>query len=269
MLRFGTAGIPIGCRGCSSIDAVEYIKKIGLDSLELEFVRGVKMSESAAKSIKEISERLDIKISSHAPYYINLISRDQNILERSKEHIRRALKITDVAGGYVTCIHTGYYVPLLGQEENYRVVRDIYRELNEWREQNGIKTEIGPESRGKKKGFGSVQELIRLYHDVNITPVFDIAHIHATGEFNFRVEEEYYRFFRMVEGIIYHVHFSEIDYNEGGERNHLNVGEKGEPDYRAFLRVAKELGIEMNIISETPDLERSAMMMKTYYLKTI
>ncbi|MCS7122850.1 MAG: TIM barrel protein [Candidatus Micrarchaeota archaeon] len=269
MIKFGTAGIPVGCKRCSSIDAIEYIKRVGLDSLELEFVRGVKMNETTAESIREMSNRLDVIISSHAPYYINLLSRDKNILERSKQHITKSLRITDIAGGYLTCIHTGYYVPLLGQEENYRIVRDLYRELNEWREQNRIKTKIAPESRGKKRGFGSVDELIRLYHDVDIMPVFDIAHIHATGEFDFRSEDEYHRFFRLVDGLIYHVHFSEINYTDAGEKNHLNVGDRGEPDYRSFLKVAKEIGIKMNVISETPDLERSAIVMKTYYLKTI
>lgn len=269
-MEFGVAGIPNNCKSCSSLEALKYIKNIGLDSMELEFVRGVKMREETAIQIKRASEDCGVLISSHAPYYINLLSRDKNIVERSKKHILDSLRITDLAGGYVTAIHSGYMQHLLGAEENYKIIKEIYEELDQERKDMGIKCKMGPESRGKIKGFGDMNQLLRLMEEVDVLAIFDIAHLHATREFNFINKEEFYRFFKNVEHLEkLHIHFSEIDYGDSGEKSHLNLETKNEPNYKYFLEVAKELGVEMNIILETPDLENSALKMKNYYLKIV
>ncbi len=268
MISLGIAGIPIGCKNCNTEQGIEYTAKLGLNAFELEFVHGVRLTEDKAKRIKAISQDMNIILSSHAPYYINLLSRDKNVLERSKQHIIQALRITDIAGGYVTAIHTGYLLPLLGKDENYRIVKDIYRELDEYRKNIGIRCRLGPESRGKLVGFGSMDFLIRLYQDVDVLPIFDIAHLQATREYDFRSKDEYYRFFKDVEIIDrLHIHFSEIEYNDKGEIKHLNLTTKYIPDYRIFLDVAIELGVNINVILETPDLENSAMRMREYLLK--
>ncbi|MEM1971274.1 MAG: TIM barrel protein [Candidatus Anstonellales archaeon] len=269
-MKFGVAGIPVGCKRCNSEQGIRYVKSLGLDSMELEFVHGVKMSEEMASSIGRIAEDLGVTISSHAPYYINLLSRDKEVVTNSEEHIIRALKITDRAGGYVTAIHTGYMIDILGEEENYRIVKERYSKIEEFREQNSIRCKLGPESRGKRKGFGSLSQLIKLYEDLDVLPVFDIAHMHATGEFDFTKPSEFYRFFKSVDRIEkLHIHFSEIDYNHNGERRHLDLGERYQPDYRMFIDISRELGLGINVILETPDLERSALLMKEYYLKTV
>ncbi|MFN6992044.1 MAG: hypothetical protein ACK4MM_04925 [Fervidobacterium sp.] len=104
----------------------------------------------------------------------------------------------------------------------------------------------------------------------NFIPVFDIAHLHATKEFNFTIKEEFYRFFKIIEKIDkIHIHFSEIDYGDSGEKSHLSLETKYEPNYKLFLEVAKEIGRELNIILETPDLEVSAIKMKKYCLKIV
>lgn len=268
MISIGVAGIPIGCIGCNTEQGIEYVARLGLDAFEIEFVHGVRLSEERAKNIKKLSEDKKIIISSHAPYYINLLSRNKDVLEKSKHHILQSLQVTDAAGGYVTAIHTGYVLSLLGAEENYKIVRDIYKELDDERKSLGIRCQLGPESRGKLAGFGSMSELLRLYQDLEILPVFDIAHLHATREYDFKTRDEYYRFFKDVEIINrLHIHFSEIEYNGKGEIKHLNLTTQYLPDYRIFIDVAKELGVKMNVIVETPDLETSALRMREYLLK--
>ena len=54
-LLFGTAGTPHGAKKKGSIKKIEYIREIGLDCMELEFVRGVRMKEEKTHSVFETS----------------------------------------------------------------------------------------------------------------------------------------------------------------------------------------------------------------------
>ena len=60
-IRFGPAGIPLGCEG-TTLDAISYCKKIGLGAMEVEFVRGVKMSNEKALEVGKKAKELDIKL---------------------------------------------------------------------------------------------------------------------------------------------------------------------------------------------------------------
>ncbi len=213
-MHIGTAGIPIGCKNCSSVDALKFLKDMGLNALELEFVRGVKMGEETAKKIKNRADLLGVKISSHAPYYINLASDDPNKLERSLEHIKKSLYITNLAGGHITAIHMGYYQNL-GKEETYKRMKNALKSLGEFIEQYNIKTKMGPETAGKLSQFGRLDELLRLMEEVNyVEPVFDIAHLHATREFDFTKKQSYYDFFIKTNLDHYHFHFFVLFYGE-------------------------------------------------------
>ncbi len=51
----GPAGIPIGAkerkRSASTIDGIRYVKEIGLNAMEVEFVQGVRMTRDAAQEL--------------------------------------------------------------------------------------------------------------------------------------------------------------------------------------------------------------------------
>ena len=52
-LLFGTAGVPFSAADDSSLAAIERIKGLGLDCLEIEFVNGVKMGLDTAAKVRE------------------------------------------------------------------------------------------------------------------------------------------------------------------------------------------------------------------------
>jgi endonuclease IV len=87
MLRFGPAGIPASSR--THEEGLERISALGLGALEVEFVRGVRMGYEEAARIGALARKLDIRLSAHAPYYINLNSKDPAIVEKSKKKDRR------------------------------------------------------------------------------------------------------------------------------------------------------------------------------------
>lgn len=76
-LRFGTAGIPISTPKPSTIAGIERVRELGLDAMELEFVRGINIKPELAKKIKYVAEKNDIVLTAHAPYYINLNAKEK------------------------------------------------------------------------------------------------------------------------------------------------------------------------------------------------
>jgi len=77
-LFFGTAGIPHSIQKSSTIEGIKQIKKLNLDCMELEFVQGIYLSAEKSLQVKEVAEKNSCLLSAHAPYYINLNSRDYN-----------------------------------------------------------------------------------------------------------------------------------------------------------------------------------------------
>jgi len=61
-----------------SISGITRVCELGLGCMELEFVRGVKMGEKTARAVHEVAEKLGIRLSVHAPYYINLNGRGRD-----------------------------------------------------------------------------------------------------------------------------------------------------------------------------------------------
>lgn len=82
-VMFGPAGSPVNYKG-AAYKAPKYIKEEGLDSYEYQSPYGVRIGEKSAKILKEESEKHDILISMHGPYYINLCSKEEEKIKKSQ-----------------------------------------------------------------------------------------------------------------------------------------------------------------------------------------
>jgi deoxyribonuclease-4 len=77
--RFGTVGSPKSTpkKPGGSVGAVLRSAELGLYTLELGWVRSVRVSEKTCAKIKETAQAKNVAISVHAPYYINLNANDE------------------------------------------------------------------------------------------------------------------------------------------------------------------------------------------------
>ena len=75
-VHFGTAGF-----GMPSLDGLDEVKRLGLSCAEVEFTHGVRMSNKLALQVGKKAEKLRIKLSVHAPYYINLNSEKKSVIK--------------------------------------------------------------------------------------------------------------------------------------------------------------------------------------------
>ncbi len=108
-LRIGTAGIPASAKPQTTPDGIRRLAELGLDHMEIEFVRGVRMGEKTARTVGELAEELSISLTVHAPYYINLNSADPEKIEASKKRIVQAAKVGAAAGAVSVTFHAAFY----------------------------------------------------------------------------------------------------------------------------------------------------------------
>lgn len=272
-LRFGTAGIPISTPKPSTLTGIEQVKKLGLDAMELEFVRGVNLKPEMAKKIKYAAQKNDILLTAHAPYYINLNATEKAKREASKNRIIQSAERLHEAGGWSVVFHAGYY---LKQEPSkvYDTIKSEIRDIVKTLQDKGVNVWIRPELTGKPTQFGSLNELIRISQEVEqVLPAIDFAHCHARNKGKYNSTEEWREMLSLLEEGLgrdalnnMHIHISGIEYSDKGEKNHLNLQES-DMKWKDLLRVLKEFKVKGVVISESPNIEGDAILMKRKYEK--
>lgn len=270
-IRFGPAGVPIQCKGSSSLEGVQCCADLGLEAMEVQFGMGVRLKKEPAEEIKKLSEKLDISISCHAPYFVNLCSLDKKKIGISKNSLFKAGEIMHYAGGKIFVFHPGFYQKL-SKKEAYKNALSNLKVIKEKFDQNSINIDFGAETVGKKTAFGGLDEVIKLAQELDfIKPVIDFSHIHAREDFRLKSKKDYINLFSKLDKELpgytknMHCHFSEINYSEKGERNHLNLGTNNEPPFKPLIEVLIEQGYSGTIICETPQIDLDAIKMQKYY----
>ncbi len=260
VINIGTAGIPASCKGKSTTDGIRRIKELNLQCLEVEFVRGVNMSNETAKEIGSVASELNVKLSVHAPYYINLNSSDKPKLEASKKRILDTLERAHHMGAEAIAVHAAYY----GSdppEQAYYNVKAACADILEKSEKNGWDdVSFGLETMGKKSQFGSLDELIKLSEETKIIPYIDWAHLFVRNNGTIDYKEVLDRLAALKIKKI-HSHFEGVAKNKNNEFIDVHVPISNPP----FTPLAKEIlkrKIDITIISESPILEHDAIKMK-------
>jgi len=276
--RFGPAGKPFSMKSADILKAPAFLRDLGLNAMEYEAVRGVNITEEKARAFGEEAAKNNILLSLHAPYFINLSSKNTKTVEASIERLKQSVLASYWMGAYVVVFHPGYYKDMPSREEALRAVVENLKAVAEFRDSIGAKNVwLGPETTGKTSQVGDLDETIEISSRVPGTrPVVDWAHLYARYEGKFIVSKD------DVVGVVdkiernlgswalkpLHMHFSKIEYGRGGEREHhmLNEKEYG-PDFEMVCSALAEVGVEGVFISESPVLEHDAIIMKNICAK--
>jgi deoxyribonuclease-4 len=269
-LLFGTAGIPDSAPQTSSLSALSHIHELDLDCLEVEFVRGVKIGNDTAAKIREKAMALDIRLSVHAPYYVNLNSPEQGNRLQSHDHLLRSARMGHLCGAKCVVFHSGYYGAST-PEQTYNVIKRELREVLSVLKSERTPVILRIETMGKKSQFGSLDEVLSLCQEVEgLEPCLDFSHIYAReGKANSYLD--FHRILKKVEKRLgrsavknIHIHISGIDYNQKGEVKHLNL-EESDFHYDEWVEALKDLEVEGMVICESPGRETDARMLKELY----
>jgi deoxyribonuclease-4 len=271
MLFFGTAGIPITTQKRSSLNGIKRVRELGLDAMELEFVYGVKMSETLAQKIKMAAKQESVHLTAHGPYYINLNSLKIETIKASIDRILETARITKVAGGKSITFHVATYGGAK-PESVFKTVKNHLSPIVKTLQEGGNNVWIRPETTGKKSQFGTLKELVKLSQEIEqVLPAVDFAHLNArtNGESN------RYEHFESVLNTLetglgreildnMHIHISGIEYSPKGERRHTTL-EESDINYEELIKSWKDYKIKGIVISESPNIEFDALLLKNIY----
>ena len=269
-LLFGTAGVPDTTPQTSTLAAVKRVRELGLDCLEIEFVRGVRIMPDSAAKIRERAAALGVALSAHAPYYVNLNSPEPGKRMQSQDHLLRSARMAAACGARTVVFHAGYY----GADSPEKAMSAIRAELSQVisilrSERNPVRMRI--ETMGKPSQFGTLDEVLTLCREVEgLAPCLDFSHLHAReGKANTYLD--FHRILRKVEKRLgrpalqdIHIHISGIEYGLKGEIKHLNLAES-DFRYDEWTAALRDMDVAGLVICESPSRETDAVLLKNLY----
>ncbi len=269
-LLFGTAGVPHSADGDSTVKGIERVAALGLDCLEIEAVRGVHMGEDTARQVRERAEARGIRLSLHAPYYINLLSPEEGKRLASQKYIITSMRVAGLCGARSVVFHAGYYRQL-GPQEAYGLVKKAVAEILSVLKSERNTVTLRIETMGRPKQFGTLEEVLFLCRDLEgLAPCLDFSHIHAR-EGRVNSFPEFDRILRKLGRKLgpaalkdVHFHIAGMDYGRIGEIKHLDLKES-DFRYDEWIEALKDNSVAGMVICESPNLEADAMMLKKLY----
>ena len=241
-IKFGPAGFGSVKDAVSNL---ETFHELGLDACEVAFTYGayIKDKEDGLK-IGKVVKKLGIFLSIHAPYYVNLNSKEEEKVEASKKRILKCCEVGSWLGAKRVVFHPGFYSGM----ESSDVVDKVAGEISEMMKvvkENKWDVELCPEVMGKKNVFGSIDEIADLVKKTGCGFCIDVAHVLARyGKYEFEKISDAFGAKK------WHVHFSGIIYGEKGERNHKVTEVR---DWESVLGFLKKLDKDVVIVCESPD----------------
>ena len=272
-LRFGPAGIPNRAKTRSTKHGVMEVKNLGLDAMEIEFVRRISLTETSARDVEVVARSLDVALTVHAPYYVNLASTEREKVETSVQRVYQSAVVGSIAGAWSVCFHAAYYMGR-ESEEVYQMVKEALKSIVKKLQEAGIEIWLRPETTGAPTEFGTLEELVRLSTELEmVLPVVDFAHLHARSNGLYNSYEEFCSVLSLIEERLgkeaisnMHIHVSGIEYGEKGEIRHLNLDES-DFNYYDLMAALRDFNVKGVLICESPNLEEDALLLKHTFEK--
>jgi deoxyribonuclease-4 len=258
LIRFGTVGSPQTTPTSGTPAAIEHVRLLGLDHLEIAWVQSVRVSDETCAGIKATAAQYHVTLSIHAPYYINLNSQTADLMRKSDERLLMAARKGFLAGARDIIFHPGSYHDQ-PPDQVYERARKKLLEIRQILDDEGVDVTLRPETMGKSAMFGSLDEVIQLSRDIpGVLPCIDFAHLHArTGALN-SYEEFASILDRIKTGLgragleTLHAHLSGIAYTAKGEKQHLPLNE-ADLRYRDLLQALVDYEVKGTVAVEAPE----------------
>lgn len=268
-LNFITAGMPLRTGKGSYPQAFNVLKEMNLDGMELEFVHGVRMSDTNRDFVKNMSK--DFIITAHGPFYINLNSQEEEKIDASLQRIIDTASVASEAGAFSITYHAAFYMGK-DKETVYNQVKTQTRRIIEILENENINVWIRPETTGKATQWGDIDEIINLSKEFEqVLPCVDFSHLHARTAGEYNTYDEFSKVLEKMGNEIgqyalenFHGHLAGIEYTAKGEKQHLNL-ENSDMNYKDLLKAMKEFGVKGALVCESPNIEDDCKLIKTYY----
>lgn len=252
-----------------------WLERNGLRAFEYQCGRGVKISDDSARDFGKLAAEKDIRLSIHAPYYISLSSVEKEKLDRSIDYIMATLRAADCMGADRIVVHSGSCGQITRLEALKLASDTLTRAIKAADEAGYGHIRICPETMGKVKQLGNVEEVIKLcLLDERMIPTLDFGHINAQSIGQYNTKESIASIFDLIHDKLgaeraknFHAHYSRIEYTRAGEKKHHTMAEtEFEPDFDPIAELIAERGLTPRIICESAGTQtRDAVKMQEMY----
>ncbi len=260
-----------------SEDAPAWLAAKGLTAFEYQCGRGVRCGEETARKIGEAAREHGIRMSIHAPYFINLSSEETERMEKNVGYVMETAQLAVPLGATRMVVHCGGQGKLTRERamrNTHENVKNILRALDE---AHLTGCTVCLETMGKKSVLGSAEEVCELVAaDDRLLPCIDFGHLNCRTNGGMSTREDVKRLFDLMENTIgvertriMHAHFSHIEYNDKGEVRHLTFADTiYGPDFLPVAQEAAARGYMPTFICESAGTQaEDAVTMMQFYQK--
>ena len=265
--RFGTVGSPLSTpkKPGGSVGAILRLNELGLNALELGWVRAVRVTEETCAAIRTCAMDSDVAISVHAPYFINLNATPEEWVN-SRKRLMDAALYGNLAGATDIIFHPGSYFGNPPSEVVDIAVRRLQGCIEELKSEGNPVT-LRPETMGKSAMLGSLEDTLQMAKSLpGIVPCIDFAHLHARpGDGSINTYDEFSHILELYGKMLgeqslthLHIHLSGIKYGDKGEREHLPLKES-DLNIDGLFRALAAFKCQGRILCESPIMEDDAV----------
>ena len=221
--------------------------------------------------IGEAAKRLDVNMSIHTPYYMDLGSNNE-LTDVCMNSIRHAGLIMDALDGDIVVTSLGLYDGKMDPEEVDNNIYENVAMIMDWWHGNGLKPRLGIEVTGHQDVFGSLDQILDLCDTIEgLTPVVNFSHYHARTGGSLLEVDDFLDVLERVEpysnGQI-HTAFAGVDHADGNETR-LTPIKKGDLKFEYLAEALIEMQPNATIISTSPLLEHDAMYMRIIHERVL
>ncbi|MCD6276494.1 MAG: TIM barrel protein [Thermoplasmata archaeon] len=234
------------------------------DDIVLELFWNLASSYMELAVLKDLAKELDVQLTLHTPYYMDLISNGE-LTENSLNYIVWGGILANEVGAKYIVNHIGLYGSLSKSQamknvvENVKYLKKRFKELK-------LKPKLGFEVSGKQSVFGSLEEILQLCKKVKgILPIINFAHIHARTNGSLKEPKDFQEIFEKIASFWkdeYYVHFAGVFYENGNETMIAPI-KRGDLKFEHLAHTILENEYNITVISSSPLLEHDALYMRT------
>ena len=283
MVLFG----PSGCgdefldAGHSGIlEVPKWIKEYGLDAYEYSFGHGYQMSIEKAQEAGKLFSENSIKLSLHAPFYINFANPSDEMYQKTQGYLYTGIRFLRAFGADRLVFHPAS-CGKMQRKDALELTHKRFEETFNKMEEEGLLDGLllCPETMGKTMQIGTWKEVIDLCK-VNkfLVPTFDFGHINSLEQGSLKNKDDYNRILDYsIENLGFertnncHIHFSKIQYGPKGEVKHLNYDDVVYgPEFDGLAEALIEKNLSPRVICESMStMPKDALIMKKIYLNLL
>lgn len=224
-----------------------------------------------------MSKRLDVKMSIHTPYYMDLgqnMDDEESMLTRECfDSLRYAALIMNAMDGDLVVTNLGLYDGKRGKDEiDFNIIDNVNLLMDWWKEYD-LTPKLGIEITGHQDVFGSLDQVLDLCDQIDGTvPVLNFSHYHSRTFGSLISKED---FINVIDQVLpyckgsMHTAFAGVEYDKDGNERRQTPIKKGDLKFDPLADALIDLTPEATVISTSPLLEHDAMYMRIIHERAL